>query len=103
MRKKGEDSIFAPTPPLESLRAVLSLAATPTLWMKSVPSSTGPNRMQICAIDISRAFFNAEIHSDQPVYVHLPPEDQDFGKGLGERSLGDPPRGGPLDCHTEIC
>ena len=29
IRKKGEDTIFALTPPLESLRAVLSLLATP--------------------------------------------------------------------------
>ena len=28
IRKKGESPVFAPTPPLESLRAVISLAAT---------------------------------------------------------------------------
>ena len=33
IRKKGEDAIFAPTPPLESLRAVLSLVASPQVWM----------------------------------------------------------------------
>ena len=30
IRRKGADPLFAPTPPLESLRAVLSLAATRT-------------------------------------------------------------------------
>ena len=31
IRKKGEDAIFAPIPLLESLRAVLSLVASPQL------------------------------------------------------------------------
>ena len=32
IRRKGEDSIFAPTPPLEALRTILMLAATPDVW-----------------------------------------------------------------------
>ena len=32
IRKKGENPIFAPTPPLEALRTVLMLASTPSLW-----------------------------------------------------------------------
>ena len=33
-------------------------------------------------IDISRAYFNARTKEDDPVYVELPPEDPDYGKGM---------------------
>ena len=33
-------------------------------------------------IDISRAYFNAKTKEDDPVYVELPQEDPDYGKGL---------------------
>ena len=36
--RKGEESIFAPTPPLEALRTVLSLAATKNTWNAKVDS-----------------------------------------------------------------
>ena len=32
IRRTGEDSIFAPTPPLETLRTILSLVATKEFW-----------------------------------------------------------------------
>ena len=32
IRRKWEDSIFAPTPPLEALRALLSAATTEGTW-----------------------------------------------------------------------
>ena len=38
--------------------------------------------MQISLVDISRAHFNARTDDKHPVYVDLPPEDPDFGKGL---------------------
>jgi len=81
-RKKGEDAFFAPTPPLEALRAVLSLAATPSLWMRNEPQWTGDNRIQVSFVDISRAYFNARTDPEHPVYVDLPREDPDWGKGL---------------------
>ena len=31
-KRKGDDSIFAPTPPLEVLRIIFMMAATPSLW-----------------------------------------------------------------------
>ena len=31
-KRKGDNSIFAPTPPLEALRALLLMATTPSLW-----------------------------------------------------------------------
>ena len=82
IRRKGEDAIFAPSPPLESLRSVLSLVATPKLWMTDEPKWCGGDRLQISLVDISRAYFNARTDPDKPVYVDLPREDPDWGKGL---------------------
>ena len=47
IHKKGEDSIFAPTPPLEALRSILMMAATPLLWAPKWVCMEGPHRMQI--------------------------------------------------------
>ena len=84
IRRKGEDSIFAPTPPLEALRAILSLTATQEFWPEDIwHADPGSElRLQVSTIDISRAYFNARTKDSDPVYVELPPEDPDFGKGL---------------------
>ena len=65
IRRKGEEAIFAPTPPLESLRAILSLTATREYWPDEVWScrATSQQRLQISLIDISRAYFNARTRS----------------------------------------
>ena len=60
-RRKGDSSIFAPTPPLEALRSILMLAATPILWAPSWVCMEGPHRMQVSFVDISRAYFNARV------------------------------------------
>ncbi len=84
IRLPGQDSIFAPTPPLESLRTVLSLAATEidgVISHERCPKSE--QRTQISVIDISRAYFNAAKDPDgDPTYVDLPSEDADKAKGL---------------------
>lgn len=84
IRRKGENPIFAPTPPLESLRTILSLTATSGYWPDEVwdaqPESS--KRLQLSLIDISRACFHARTKDDAPVYVELPPEDPDYGGGL---------------------
>ena len=75
IRTPGQDAIFAPTPPLESLRMVLSMATTDFKGM--APHCRDPDsedRIQILLIDISRAYFNAHTDPDDPVYVQLPPE-----------------------------
>ena len=75
IRLKGEEAIFAPTPPLESLRMVLSHATTrlpgetPKCW-----NADSPDRQMIYFMDISRAYFNAKVDESEPVYVELPPE-----------------------------
>lgn len=81
IRRKSDDTIFAPRPPLEALRELLSLAATPDMWMSMAPEWEGDDRLQASFIDISRAYFNARTDPSKPVYIHLPPADDDHGKG----------------------
>ena len=75
VRLPGEDAVFAPTPPLESLRMILSHATTrlpgerPKAW-----DPASPDRQMLFFIDISRAYFNAKVSDDEPVYVEFPPE-----------------------------
>lgn len=80
--------MFAPTPPLESLRTVLSLACTRLpgeSW--KVWDADHPDRMQVLLLDISRAYFNAHTDPEHPSYVALPDEHADAGKGLCGRLL----------------
>ena len=80
---RGSNSYFAPTPPLEALRTVLSLAATKVGDWQPVYDQDSEDRMQISLIDISRAYFNAETDQSSPTYVNLPPEDGDNGDKCG--------------------
>ena len=74
IRMAGEDAIFAPTPPLESLRMVLSYATTDfPNEPKKIYDPKSPHRMQVLAIDISRAYFNAVTPEDEPMFVEFPP------------------------------
>ena len=77
IRTAGESAIFAPTPPLESLRMVLSYAATDIAGKsggRHVRIPDDERRTQIIAIDISRAYFNAKTDDREPIYVQLPSE-----------------------------
>ena len=61
IRQAGDDTIFAPTPPLESLRTVLSMAATDLAGdIKHDRRADSDDRTQIMVLDISRAYFNAK-------------------------------------------
>ena len=61
IRQAGEDAIFAPTPPLEALRSVLSMATTDFPGRpKHLREGSSERRTQISAVDISRAYLNAE-------------------------------------------
>ena len=84
IRRPGEDSIFAPTPPLESLRTVLSMATTDFKGdVKHIRDGKSENRTQISVIDISRAYFNAKKDENaNPTYVELPEEDPDRKRGM---------------------
>ena len=83
IRQPGEEAIFAPTPPLESLRTILNLAATDIPGRAvHVRDAKSERRTQISAIDISRAYFNASMDEDaEPTYVCFPPEHPDQLKG----------------------
>ena len=91
MKNAGDEAIFAPTPPLETLRTVLSLATTRLPGQE--PPCTDPEseqRIQISLVDISRAYFNAKIDQSKPEdqsFVDLPPEHPEAGKGLCGRLL----------------
>jgi len=84
IRKRGENPIFAPTPPLESLRTILSLAATDMHGQpKHVREPSSELRTQVSFIDISRAYFCASTDPSEPTYVELPLEDPDHGAFAG--------------------
>ena len=84
IRVPGEASIFAPTPPLEALRTVLSMAATDLKGLaKHVRDGDSAMRTQVPVIDTSRAYFNAKKDCDKdPTYVELPEEDPGKRKGM---------------------
>ena len=75
IRQAGDEAVFAPTPPLEALRSIISMAATDlpgkTLHVRNPESE---RRTQLSAIDISRAYVNASTDGSDLTYVMLPPE-----------------------------
>ena len=76
--------MFAPTPPLEALRIVLSYAATDIDGEKpKCQDGKTPNRMQISQIDISRACFNATCDPEKPTFVALPTEHPEYQSKCG--------------------
>ena len=80
---RSNNNYFAPTPPLEALRTVLSLAATKLKDWQPVCHPKSEDRMQISIMDISRAYFNAKTDTASPTYVSLPPEDADHEEKCG--------------------
>ena len=75
MRRVGEEPIFAPTPPLESLQTVLSLATTNIPGKaKHIRDPTSEKITQVSCIDIKRAYLCAKTDPQDPTYVALPKE-----------------------------
>ena len=88
IKHNGDEAIFAPTPPLETLRTVLSLAVTQLPGQE--PRCQDPmseDRIQISLVDISRAHFNAKIDQRNLTFVELPLEHPQAGRGLCGRLL----------------
>ena len=76
---RSGETYFAPAPPLEALRTVLSLAMTKVGDHQPIWDPDSPNRTQISLIDVKRAYFNAKIdENDAPTFVNLPEEDPDY-------------------------
>ncbi len=82
---KSGQSYFAPGPPLEALRTILSLAMTRIGDHRPDWEPTAPTGAQLRFIDIKRAYFNAKVDREAaPCFVDLPPEDPDHGDMCGE-------------------
>ena len=65
-----------------------SLAATDLEGRpKHVRQANSPHRTQVSIIDIKRAYFNAVIEDDKPVFVELPDEDPDKARGMCGQNL----------------
>ena len=76
IRRKGTESIFSATPPLESLRILLAKAASENPTSGSTTNYQGKPRSdpyKILLIDVSRAHFYADAVRD--AYIQLPEED----------------------------
>ena len=65
-RNKGQVSVFAATPPLESLKYLISRAARGQAKGK-----------QLAFIDVSRAYFYAPAR--KKIFIRIPPEDMEEG------------------------
>ena len=75
---KSGQSFFAPAPPLEALRTVLSMAMTKVGAHVPDWSPSSAVRTQLSFVDVKRAYFNAKLDpKDPPVFVDLPAEDKD--------------------------
>ncbi len=75
IRRFGEEPVFSPTPPLESLRTILSFAATDLPGRQAhVRDPSSDRRTQISFIDIKRAYLCAKTDPGDPTYVELPQE-----------------------------
>ncbi len=79
-RDASKENFFAPTPPLEALRTVVSFAASTVGDWQPCYDPRSKRRMQVSFVDISRAYFNAEVDKDANTYVQLPPEDADHAE-----------------------
>ncbi len=77
-RDLSGQSYFAPAPPLEALRTVLSLAMTRVGSHQPDWDPKSATRTQISLVDVKRAYFNAKVDPrEPPTFVQLPLEDPD--------------------------
>ena len=82
IRVPGEEATFALTHPLEILRTIVSMAATDLLGRSCCRDPESDERMQVSAVDISRAYFNASTEGCPPTYVQLMAEHPDSHRGM---------------------
>ena len=78
-------SYFAPAPPLEALRTVISMAMTTCGDHRPIYDPSSPQRVQMSFVDVKRAYFNAKIDREaSPCFVDMPPEDAERGEKCAE-------------------
>ena len=78
-------SYFAPAPPLEALKTILSLSMTRCGLHQPIWDPKSKQRQQISSMDVVRAYLNAKIdRALAPSFVELPPEDPDRKQKCGE-------------------
>ena len=78
-------SYFAPAPPLEALKTILSLAMTKCGLHQPIWDPESKQRQQISSMDVVRAYLNAKIDRTlAPSFVQLPPEEPDRNQKCGE-------------------
>ena len=82
-RDMSGDNFFAPTPPLEALRTVISMCATSMGSYRPNWNPTSETRTQVSTVDVARAYFNAKCDPEDPCYVQLPAEDGDVNTKCG--------------------
>ena len=69
--------LYSPTPPLEALKALLTLAAAGRKSLTEWDEWTSGGPVEVLHSDISRAYFNAP--TTEPTYVRIPEEDWEPG------------------------
>ena len=84
-RDMSGKSYFAPAPPLEALRTVVSLAMSRIGTHQPIWDPHSAQRVQISMFHIKRAYFNATIDpSEPPTFVQHPEEDPDHETMAGQ-------------------
>ncbi len=96
------ETIFVATAPYETIRMMIYLAVSQEeshdnassasfddgtrrvrRRLQHPTSANEDNRTQISLIDIRRAYFNATVNPEEPIYVEFPPEDPMHGQRCG--------------------
>lgn len=78
-RSKGGDGLFAATPPLESLRALVAILASKSFDDNGkFLAQNGAKRYGMMVVDIKRAHFYAA--AQRKLFFALPPEDDRYGE-----------------------
>ena len=78
-KNKAVAALFAATPPLESVRILLSIFTSEVYDTNGAEKPTeGPERIGAKLIDISRAHFYAP--AQREIFIQLPVEDPRYGE-----------------------
>ena len=69
--RDAQDVLFAATAPYEAIKLLLSIAAAKEETTHR--GCVGERRLQISMVDVKRAYFNAVVPEETPIFVELPP------------------------------